>query len=254
MGGGASAESSLTFETGTDIAVEVGGGGNGSNTIFSRSFNLGGLGNDSVLSTITSEQGSGGAAGDGGGQHTTLSGSAGGRSHFAGGRNENIITSPTQGNFSGYSSTSNIFTCGGGGGAGSAGGNGNGNSTSGNGGNGQSSSITGSSVARAGGGGGAGSFISDASGGFGTGPAGGGNAGSGGGSNGTANFGGGGGAGCGRNNNGGGGDGGSGVVIILYPDTRSITFGAGVTGTETDRGDGFKYATITQGSGNVSFS
>ena len=119
MGGGASNESSLTFTTGEDIAVEVGAGGNGSNTIYSRSFNTGGYGNDSVISTITSEQGSGGAAGDGGGYASLNSGSAGGRSHFSGGRNTSIVTSPTQGNYSGYSNTSNIFTCGGGGGAGS---------------------------------------------------------------------------------------------------------------------------------------
>ena len=43
-------------------------------------------------------------------------------------------------------------------------------------------------------------------------------------------------------------------MILLYPDSRSISFGAGVSGTETDRGDGYKYATITSGSGNVSFS
>ena len=32
-----------------------------------------------------------------------------------------------------------------------------------------------------------------------------------------------------------------------------IVVGAGLSGTETNRGDGFKYATITAGSGNVSW-
>jgi len=252
-GGGGSAETALTITTGDDIAVEVGAGGNGSNQTNSRGFNLAGYGNDSIFSTITADQGSGGASGDGSGYATTLSGSAGGRSHFSGGRNTAIVTTPVQGNYSGYSNTGNYFTLGGGGGAGSVGGNGNGNN-SGNGGNGRNSSITGTSVGRAGGGGGGGSDVSNARGGFGIGPEGGGNAGSSGGANGTVNTGGGGGGGVGLNNANGGGDGGSGVVILLYPDNRSISFGAGVVGTETDRGDGYKYANITSGSGNVSFS
>ena len=76
--------------------------------------------------------------------------------------------------------------------------------------------------------------------------------------NGTANLGGGGG-GTGRTiatatafN---GGTGGSGVVILRYLDTFTITFGAGVTGTESAASGGFKRATITAATaGNVSFA
>jgi hypothetical protein len=48
--------------------------------------------------------------------------------------------------------------------------------------------------------------------------------------------------------------GGSGVVILKYPDTRTITIGAGLTGTESSPSGGFKRATITAGTGNVSWS
>jgi len=51
-----------------------------------------------------------------------------------------------------------------------------------------------------------------------------------------------------------GGSGGSGVVIIRYPDTRTITIGAGLTGTESSASGGYKRATITAGTGNVSFA
>jgi hypothetical protein len=48
--------------------------------------------------------------------------------------------------------------------------------------------------------------------------------------------------------------GGSGVVILKYPDTRTITIGAGLTGTESSPSGGFKRATITAGTGNVSWA
>jgi hypothetical protein len=52
-----------------------------------------------------------------------------------------------------------------------------------------------------------------------------------------------------------GGTGGSGVVILRYPDTRTISFGAGVTGTESAASGGYKRATITAATaGNVSWS
>jgi len=55
-------------------------------------------------------------------------------------------------------------------------------------------------------------------------------------------------------NTGNGAAGGSGVVILRYPDTRTITFGAGLTGTESSASGGFKRATITAGTGNVSWA
>ena len=73
--------------------------------------------------------------------------------------------------------------------------------------------------------------------------------------NGTTNRGGGGGG--ARSNYGGGrlvGYGGSGIVILKYPDSRTITIGAGLTGTTAPPAGGFKVTTITQGTGNVSFA
>jgi hypothetical protein len=50
-----------------------------------------------------------------------------------------------------------------------------------------------------------------------------------------------------------GGSGGSGIVILRYSSARTITLGAGLTGsTATDGSD--KVTTITSGTGNVSFS
>ena len=75
------------------------------------------------------------------------------------------------------------------------------------------------------------------------------------GGNGTTNLGGGGGGAGGLNGTQYyGGQGGSGVVILRYVDTRTITFGAGVTGTESAPSGGYKRATITAGTGNVSWS
>jgi hypothetical protein len=52
-----------------------------------------------------------------------------------------------------------------------------------------------------------------------------------------------------------GGAGGSGIIVLRYPDTRTITFGAGVTGTESSPSGGYKRATITQATaGTVSWS
>ncbi len=50
------------------------------------------------------------------------------------------------------------------------------------------------------------------------------------------------------------GAGGSGVVILRYPDSKTITIGAGLTGTESSPSGGYKRATFTAGSGNVSWS
>jgi hypothetical protein len=51
-----------------------------------------------------------------------------------------------------------------------------------------------------------------------------------------------------------GSNGGSGIVILRYADTRTITIGAGLTGTESAASGGYKRATITAGTGNVSWT
>ena len=63
-----------------------------------------------------------------------------------------------------------------------------------------------------------------------------------------------GGGGGGGNSVGVGGAGGSGVVILRYADNYTITIGAGLTGTESAASGGYKRATFTAGSGNVSFA
>jgi hypothetical protein len=50
-----------------------------------------------------------------------------------------------------------------------------------------------------------------------------------------------------------GASGGSGIVLIKYPDTYTITLGAGLTGSTATSG-GFKTTTITAGTGNVSWA
>jgi hypothetical protein len=42
-------------------------------------------------------------------------------------------------------------------------------------------------------------------------------------------------------------------VILRYPELFKIVFGAGLTGTETAGSGGFKRASITAGTGNVSW-
>jgi hypothetical protein len=69
---------------------------------------------------------------------------------------------------------------------------------------------------------------------------------------GTANRGGGGGGGSGGGTYNFGKAGGSGIVIIKYLDTRTITIGAGLTGTTASSG-GYKVTTFTAGTGTVTF-
>jgi hypothetical protein len=66
----------------------------------------------------------------------------------------------------------------------------------------------------------------------------------------------GGGGGGGGAGGGDGGNGGSGVVILRYANSYTITVGAGLTAevTNGDAGGGNRYTTLTQGSGNVSWS
>jgi hypothetical protein len=73
------------------------------------------------------------------------------------------------------------------------------------------------------------------------------------GNSGTVNTGGGGG---GSGDNAGlksGGSGGSGVVILRYPVARTITIGAGLTGSTATDGS-FKVTTFTAGTGNISLA
>jgi hypothetical protein len=44
------------------------------------------------------------------------------------------------------------------------------------------------------------------------------------------------------------------VIILRYADTLTITFGSGVTGTESGASGGYKRATITAGAGLVSWA
>jgi hypothetical protein len=55
-------------------------------------------------------------------------------------------------------------------------------------------------------------------------------------------------------NRGGGWAGGSGIVILKYADSKTITIGAGLTGTTAAPSGGFKVTTFTAGTGNVSWA
>jgi hypothetical protein len=234
-GGGASAETTKYLLFSTNYTVTVGGGGAGSS-----STNTNGTkGSNSVFDNITSTGGGGGvsnnAAPDAG-----VSGGSGGGGHVYSGAGNGTAN---QG-FGGATATADN-SAGGGGGAGSAGTAGT-FGQGGAGGSGVSSDITGSSVSRGGGGGGGGTT-------GGTATAGGGNGGSNAsGSAGSANTGGG--AGGSAEGGASGGSAGSGVVILRYSDARTITIGAGLTGTESAASGGYKRATITAGTGNVSWA
>jgi len=221
-GGGGIAESALNLAPG-DYTVTVGAGGavtsNGSDTTFGTITSIGG--GSSLAPGVTAA--SGGSGGGASRQFSPAGSTAGGAGTipqgFAGGR--------------GWGDTVSYTNGGGGGGAAGSGG-GVGSSTGNPGGDGVASSITGSSVYRAGGGGSAGN-----AGGSPGGLGGGGNSGS----PGVANTGGG--AGAGQN-------GGSGVVILKYPDTTTLTIGAGLTASTITSG-GFNITTFTAGTDTVSF-
>jgi len=240
-GGGGAAESSLTLSIGTIYTVTIGAGGIGG--VVSSN---GASGANSVFSTITSLGGGGGAQDSGAG---VVGGSGGGgsRGGTAGSGTAN----------QGYSGSTGVtYSGGGGGGAGAVGSNGNAN-VGGNGGAGIANSISSVSVNYAGGGGGNGYLGAGGTGGTG----GGGNGGQYGGggeyvgSNGTPNTGGGGGGNF--SNSGGfqqrGMDGGSGIVIIRYPNTKTITVGAGLTATTAAVGTD-SVTTFTAGTGTITFS
>jgi len=250
-GGSGSLETALGLVGGTNYSVTVGGGGasgsNGSNSIFDTITSTGGGtgGGYPGLSGVSGGSGGGGGAGSGGSGGSGGAASPSGQG-FAGGNGD--VTG-------GYPSDA---YGGGGGGAGAVGANAV--NIGGNGGAGRATDISGSSVTYAGGGGGGGARS-------GVGGAGGGSGGSGGGgAGGAVNAAGSAASPANRGSGGGGasgdadiaanagGAGSSGVVILRYPDTRTITIGAGLTGSTSAASGGYKRTTLTAGSGNVSWS
>lgn len=234
-GGGGTLESATFISAGATALVTVGGFGAGG----ASGSNTGANGSNSVFSSITSTGGGGGgSSASGPGSAGGCGGGAGSGSGAASGGNGTA----NQG-FKGGNGASGGYSSGGGGGTAAAGSNG-----AGTGGAGTATSITGSSVTYGGGGGG-GAYSGSYSGGTGGGGTGR--------SSGTADAGGtntgGGGGGCSGLSSV-GGAGGSGVVILRYPDTRTITIGAGLTGTTSAASGGYKRTTLTAGSGNVSLA
>ena len=231
----------------TNYPVTIGAGGTGT----AQDFNSANDGFPSYVGSLYAFGGGGGAKGYPAARRGGSGGGGGPRYNPDGGSTGDgaaglYAQGSNGGNWTGSASTAP--NAGGGGGGANAVGSAGSSGTGGAGGAGKASSITGSSVTRAGGGGGAGTTAG------GSGGTGGGGAGSDGGTPtaGTANTGGGGGASA--NSNTAGASGGSGLVILRYPNSYSITVGAGLTaGTETTDGSD-KYIEITGGTGTVSFA
>lgn len=240
--------------TGTNYSVTIGAGGapstypdSGSDSVFSAVTAKGGGGGGMFVAGVGWYDGVTGGSGGGGASGPTGTGGPAGAGNSIAITQFSIELYTIQGR-SGGTATSGWNGGGGGGGAFAVGGN-QAQNNGGSGGNGRASSITGTSVTRGGGGGGGGQN-NNATGGTG----GGANGSSSPTSNaGTANTGGGGGGVHSTGGSGNGGNGGSGVVILRYPDTRTITIGAGLTGSTATDGS-FKVTTITAGTGNVSFA
>jgi len=245
-GGGSVTLNSFYVIPSTNYPVTIGAGGTGATDTFNSSND----GFPSYVGSLYAFGGGGGAkqypaarrggSGGGGGPRYSPDGGSngdGGSAVYGQGSNG--------GNWTGTAAVA-PNAGGGGGGAGATGSNGS-SGAGGAGGNGKASSITGSSVTRAGGGGGAGTSSAGAGG------SGGGGAGSRGGtpSSGTANTGGGGGG--ASNTAAAGASGGSGLVILRYPDTYTITVGAGLTSSTSTSG-GFSVTEITAGTDTVSWS
>jgi hypothetical protein len=241
-GGLSSAVSKLQAENTTNYTVTIGAGGAAQN-----SYAAGNDGSNSVFN-ITTAIGGGGGGGSSSGASNGRTGGSGGGAGGTGGGTGGTATS-NQG-FNGGNAGTNA--AGGGGGAGQVGapsvGSG-GTHEQVDGGDGIASSITGISTYRAGGGASSGALAGSGSGGLGGG--GDGAVGAGSATAGTVNTGSGGGGGSGGA---GGAAGGSGIVILRYPNSKTITIGAGLTaGTETTDGSD-KYIEITAGTGTVSWS
>ena len=230
----------LTLASSTNYPVTVGAGGGGNPGNDARGSN----GSNSVFHTITS---TGGGAGGGGNSTTVKNGVAGGS---GGGAGYGMVTAN---GIVGQGNNGGLRYGGGGGGAGAAGTQNETPPYPGPGGVGLQSSITGTSTYYAGGGSGGGDVGSTAvPGGLGGGGAGavrnGANA-----VSGTPNTGGGGG-GAGQINQQTGASGGSGIVILRYPNSKTITNpGSGLTFTTATVGSD-SITTFTAGTGNISFS
>jgi hypothetical protein len=242
-GANSTAEAAYDIIPEINYPVTVGAGGaqntNGANSIFATILSYGGC-KGGPSSPTNGLPGVGGSGGGGGGQAVYSNTGFG---------------IPLQGINGSTGYLNPAFNQGGGGGGGGASGTAGaaGLAAGGTGGNGLASTITGSSVTRGGGGGGgAGNTTSFAAGG--TGGGGNGGASTGGAPTaGTANTGGGGGGGANFAGATSGAAGGSGFVILRYPNTLTITIGAGLTGTTaTDGSD--KVTTITAGDGTVSWA
>jgi hypothetical protein len=246
-GGPSPANSPVAVFLGSDYPVTVGSGGTGGEVTATN-------GNPSVFASITSIGGGRGHGYQFPGQPAPVgpagSGGSGGGAGPSDNPNSGGTGTPGQGN-PGGTNAPDVAAGVGGGGAGA------GTTTGPDGGAGISNSITGSPVTR-GGGGGAGRNTWQFGGSAGTGGPGGG--GPGGnrtdagsenpGTAGSVNTGGGGGGG-GRNTS---GSGGSGIVILRYPNARTISNpGGGLTLSSSPSG-GNTVSTITAGTGNVSWS
>jgi hypothetical protein len=251
-GGGAAAENELSFTLGTNYKISIGaGGGSG----VSRAGNTppgtsGSTGEDSYIQyadgtdLIRSKGGGGGGASSGANSSSYSDaqgkdgGSGGGSgANYGGGNGPSLsggiaLTSPLVHGYDGGSG--GIGGTGYSGGGGGAAGVGASNSVNSAGGAGLSSSITGSAVTYSAGG--TAGVVSGTLG------------------NAAANTGNGGQTPKSPSNtNWASQNGGSGVVILRYPNTYTITIGAGLTGsTATDGSD--KVTTFTAGTGNISFS
>ena len=236
-GGGGPSESQALMTVGSNYIVTIGAGGvqNGANP-----STIANDGSDSIFYNITSN--GGGAAGSRAGYPARTGGSGGGGGSTSGAGNQAAAGTTNQGYAGANGVDGGSYRGGGGGGAGASG-------TLPNGGAGKEVNIIGGTGNYYAGGGGGGANNGAGSGGIGGGAAG---TSSWTMNSGTANTGGGGGSGA----NGGtvqGGNGGSGVVILRYPNTRTITIPGGLTAiTTTDGSD--KVTTFTAGTGNIQFN
>ena len=224
-GGGASAETAFSVAPQTNYTLTVGAGGPEAST----NSDNGSSGSNSVFSTITSTGGGGGGKADTDGGDGGSGGGAGGNDAANSG---GAAVSPTQGYAGGDTASGSALGGGGGGGAGSIGTTATAGGAAG--GAAKASTITGSSVYFSAGGGGKRGWSYT--------------------SNGAA------GSNWRQTNSGCGGTPGvaseagqSGIVILRYPNTKTITVGAGLTSsTATDGSD--KITTFTAGTGTISFS
>ena len=236
-GGGGPSESQALIATGSNYIVTIGAGGvqNGANP-----STIANDGSDSIFYNITSN--GGGAAGSRAGYPGRTGGSGGGGGSTGGAGNQGAAGTANQGYAGANGVDGNGYRGGGGGGAGASG-------TYPNGGAGKEVNIIGGTGNYYAGGGGGGANSGPGSGGIGGGGAG---TSSWTMNSGTANTGGGGGSGA----MGGtvqGGNGGSGIVILRYPNTKTITIPGGLTATTTTDGSD-KVTAFTAGTGNISFS